>query len=644
METLDTHSQKRLEDIKDKHLYRRLRTIRSSSDATVKIEGKKVFLLCSNNYLGLSTDPYVTRITKKYLERYGTGTGASRLISGNLEILELLEEKLSRLKYKEKTLLYPSGYMANIGAITAIAGAGDVIFSDRLNHASIIDGCRLSRARTIIYEHSEMNDLERKIRDTANFKNRIIITDSIFSMDGDMAPLMELAKIKEKYGAWLVVDDAHGTGAMGRGGAGVPDLLGVGKIVDIIVGTLSKALASQGGFISASENFYELLINTSRPFIYSTGLSPVCAAAALAALQVIEKNPRILKNLKKNTELLHKGLIDTGFHLTSRETHITSVIIGDSKTAVEFSDELFKGGVYAPAIRPPTVEEGRSRIRITAMATHNEEDIEFALKVFHKVGTKFGLIPKKYSGISASEITRTAKRREPRGIFITATDTGVGKTIITASLARCLTEQGLNVGVMKPVMTGASPDDPQSDTSILLRLSGVSTPIELATPLWFEEPLSPYAASINSTKKFSIDEILSAYRELQKMHDFVVVEGIGGVLVPLTEGFTVRELIRAMDLPALVVARAGLGTLNHTLLTLESLRNGNIAVRGVVLNTVSSEPDASFATNAKVLSSFLNGVPVYGIIQYIDKPQGHFEEVYETILPIISEIGRRLTD
>ncbi|MEW5947169.1 MAG: 8-amino-7-oxononanoate synthase [bacterium] len=382
-----------LSSIREKALYRSMRNVETGAGPWICIEGRRVLHLCSNNYLGLSVHPRVAGLAERYIENFGVGTGASRLISGNFTVHGLLEERLAAWKGKSKALLFPSGYMANVGVISALAGEGDAIFSDRLNHASIVDGCRLSRAKVFVYPHADTECLDEMLSRASGFRRRLIVTDGVFSMDGEIAPLGRLVELKGKHSARLIVDDAHGTGVVGERGAGSPSVFGVEDEVDVVVGTLSKALGSQGGFAAADGETVELLVNTSRPFIYSTGLAVPCAAAALAAVEIIREEFGTLERAwRRSASRLRLGLRAMGFNAGGAETPIVPVIVGDSRAALTFSAELFRRGVYAPAIRPPSVPDGTARIRVTVMASHTGDDVGFALDVFGEAGKAAGVI------------------------------------------------------------------------------------------------------------------------------------------------------------------------------------------------------------------------------------------------------------
>lgn len=373
-------------DIKNKGLYRRLSTIESAQMPRIIKNGRELVLLCSNNYLGLSTHPEVKKAAIEAVESYGTGAGGARLASGNTELYERLEEKIAQFKGTESAVVFSTGYMANIGTIASIMQKGDLILSDELNHASIIDGCRLSKAEVKIYPHRDIPNLEKALKESRH-ERKLIVTDGIFSMDGDIAPLPEIVELAEKYDAMVMVDDAHATGVLGKHCRGTCELFNVE--VDINMGTLSKALASAGGYIAGDYELIDYLRNRARAFIYSTALPPPAVAAAKAAIEVVEKEAPA-KKLWQNVALYKKGLKDMGFAIKS-ETQIVPLLTGETEKTVQVSEELEKLGVFALGIRPPTVPEGKARIRTSLMATHSEQDIKAALDAIRMVKEKFSL-------------------------------------------------------------------------------------------------------------------------------------------------------------------------------------------------------------------------------------------------------------
>jgi 8-amino-7-oxononanoate synthase len=332
--------------------------------------------MCSNDYLGLAGHPSVMKAASAAMGRYGFGAGASRLVSGTSALHRELEDRIAQFKGTESAILFNSGYAANTGIIPALAGEGDVILSDSLNHASIIDGCRLSRARVSVYRHKDMVHLEDLLRKSRAAARRLIITDGVFSMDGDVAPLPDLVLLSGEYDAMLMVDDAHATGVLGRKGRGTAEHFGLEGRVHIQMGTLGKALGSFGAFAAGNGDIIDMLMNRARSLIYSTALPPAVCAASIAALGIVEQEPQRRDALWKNRERLSAGLRSIGISIGGSETPIIPLVTGDSDKALRAGTRLFTDGIYAAAIRPPTVAENTSRIRMTLMATHSGEDID----------------------------------------------------------------------------------------------------------------------------------------------------------------------------------------------------------------------------------------------------------------------------
>ena len=384
-----------LETLKEKNLYRHLRTAESCQDSWVMLEGRKVLNLCSNNYLGMASHPVVKEAAVEGTREWGCGSGASRLICGDFSFHRILEHRLAAFKGAEAALLYSSGYSANLGIISALVGREDFVFSDELNHASIIDGCRLSRAKVIVFPHNDLEALEDRLRQVCSSSQsgrKLIVVDAVFSMDGDLAPLPELMNLAAKYGCLLMVDEAHATGVLGPGGRGAIALFRLEKAIPIAMSTLSKALGSLGGFVSGSRELVEFLINTSRSFIFTTALPAGVVMSALAALDLLERNPSLPLRVQENARYLRDGLNKLGYNTLNSQTQIIPVVIGEASRTLKVSRFLLDERVLATAIRPPTVPEGTCRIRITVMATHTREDLDFALGVFKKVGRRLGII------------------------------------------------------------------------------------------------------------------------------------------------------------------------------------------------------------------------------------------------------------
>jgi 8-amino-7-oxononanoate synthase len=373
----------RLAELRRSGLHRRLRLIEGPQGPRVLLDGADVLLLCSNNYLGLADHPKVRAAAAEAAERYGAGAGASRLISGTMSLHRKLEERLAEFERAESALLFGSGYLANTGVVAALAGPGDVVFSDELNHASIIDGCRLSRAETFVYRHRDVEHLEWGIR-TAAGRPRLIVTDGVFSMDGDVAPLVEIVELAQRYDARVMVDDAHGIGALGPEGRGAVADAGVEDEVDVVIGTLGKALGSYGAYACCDRTMAKYLVNTARSLIFSTALPPPAVAGAMAALELLVEQPERVFKLQRNARLLKDALADEGIR-TESETQILPIVVGSAQAAVAASERLLERGIFAQAIRPPTVPDGTSRLRLAVMASHSASELKPAAHEIAKI-------------------------------------------------------------------------------------------------------------------------------------------------------------------------------------------------------------------------------------------------------------------
>ena len=370
-------------------LRRHLRTLMSAPTGTIKLDGRDVVLLGSNNYLGLSTHPKVIAAAVEATQAFGTGASGSRLISGNSELYTTLEANLAKAKGTEVALVFSSGYAANTSVIPMLAGEGDLILSDAFNHASIIDGCRLSRATRQVYRHCDVEHLRALLSESTGFRRRLIVTDGVFSMDGDIAPLPDICDLAAKHDAMMLVDDAHGFGVLGEDGSGSVVHFGLEGKGIVQMGTLSKSVGALGGYIAGTRPLIELLINRARGFIFTTGLPPPTLAAANAALDIIRSTPELRQCLFSHAKYLKTALIDLGYTLLQSETQILPVILGNPQRATRIAEALFTEGVFAPAIRPPAVPPGTSRLRLTAMATHTEAEIQKAIDAFAKITNKF---------------------------------------------------------------------------------------------------------------------------------------------------------------------------------------------------------------------------------------------------------------
>jgi glycine C-acetyltransferase/8-amino-7-oxononanoate synthase len=385
-----TEIAERLEELRDRGLHRRLRLVSGPQGARVTLDGRPVLLLCSNNYLGLADHPQVRSAAAEAAMRWGAGAGASRLISGNMQPHRRLEERLAEFKGYEAALLFGSGYLANTGTIAALAGRGEVVFSDELNHASIIDGCRLSRAETFVYRHGDVEHLAWGLRE-AGERASLIVTDGVFSMDGDIAPLEDLARLARHHRCRLMVDEAHATGALGPGGRGSVAAAGLAGAVDVVLGTLGKALGSYGAYVCASRELTDYLVNTARPFVFSTAPPPSVVAASLAALDLLESHPHLVEQLAANAATLRAALAAEGLAVGGSATQIVPVAVGDASQTMELCERVLERGVFAQGIRPPTVPEGSSRLRFTVMATHRAGELEQAAKLVGAAAREMGI-------------------------------------------------------------------------------------------------------------------------------------------------------------------------------------------------------------------------------------------------------------
>jgi glycine C-acetyltransferase/8-amino-7-oxononanoate synthase len=372
--------QRRLDELRALGLHRRLRLVETPQGARVTLDGRSVLLLCSNDYLGLAGHPDVRHAAADAALAWGAGAGASRLVSGNMRVHAELESRLATFKGTEAALLVGSGYLANLGVVSALAREGEVVFSDALNHASIVDGCRLSRAETFVYRHRDTEHLEWGLR-RAGSRAALVVTDGVFSMDGDVAPLREIHALARRHKARLAVDEAHGTGAIGPGGRGAVAAAGLEGEVDVIVGTLGKALGSYGAFVCCDAGTADYLVNTMRPLIFSTALPPSVPAAASAALDLLQADPDRPRRLQSNAAVLRSALAERGLAAGASETQIVPLVLGDAASTMRVCERALEGGVFAQGIRPPTVAEGTSRLRLTVMATHSADELRVAAGV-----------------------------------------------------------------------------------------------------------------------------------------------------------------------------------------------------------------------------------------------------------------------
>jgi glycine C-acetyltransferase len=379
-------------DLKEAGLFNVIRTIESPMDAWVTIDGRRLLNFCANNYLGLANHPRLRAAAQAAIDSHGVGPGAVRSIAGTINLHVQLEERLAQFKKAEACISFQSGFGANLATIPALVGRDDVIFSDELNHASIIDGCRLSRAKVVRYSHNDVADLRRKIEGTTEYGRRLIITDGVFSMDGDIAPLDQICELSEAFDIMLMVDDAHGEGVLGEGGRGIVDHFGLHGRVDVEVGTLSKAFGVVGGLVAGKKVIVDWLRQRGRPFLFSSAMTAPDTAACLEAVNVLEESTELVERLWANAAVFQEGMKEMGFDTGHSQTPIVPVMLGEAPLAQEFSRRLFAAGVFAMAIGFPTVPRGKARIRVMNSAAHSGQDLEMALDTFASVGRELGVI------------------------------------------------------------------------------------------------------------------------------------------------------------------------------------------------------------------------------------------------------------
>ncbi|MGP4067969.1 glycine C-acetyltransferase [Halobacillus sp. B29] len=384
--------QEQLDEMKDEGTFRSLIPLESAQGSRVTIKGKEVIQLSSNNYLGLTSHPKMKKAAEKANEEFGVGTGSVRTIAGTLQMHEDFEKKLAKFKHTEAALVFQSGFTTNQGVLSSILGKEDVVISDELNHASIIDGIRLTKADRKIYKHVDMKSLEKALQASSEYRTRLVVTDGVFSMDGNIAPLPEIVELAEKHNALIMVDDAHASGVLGDNGRGTVNHFNLDGRVHIQVGTLSKAIGVLGGYVASTQTLREYLIHKGRPFLFSTSHPPAVTAANDAAIDVLLDEPELIEKLWDNTKYFKDGLSSLGFDTGISETPVTPVMIGDDALTHKFSDELFEHGVFAQGIVFPTVQRGKGRVRTIVTAEHSKEELKEALDAFEAVGKKLGII------------------------------------------------------------------------------------------------------------------------------------------------------------------------------------------------------------------------------------------------------------
>ena len=379
--------------LEKKSLYRTLKTCSQFKSSKLVIDGKELINFSSNNYLGLAGDPVLKNAACDAIKKYGCSSTASRLMCGNLALSEELEKRIARFKRTEAALTFSSGYMANIGVISTLMGRKDVIFADKYNHASLVDGCILSRAKLIRYPHKDIKRLKQVLNNTDKYDRRLIVTDSLFSMDGDIAPLPEIVKLAKQYNCIVMIDDAHATGVLGKTGRGSVEYFGIPEeAVDIHMGTFGKALGSFGAYVAGSKKFIDFLINKARSFIFTTALPPSVIGSVIAAISILETDNTRIKALNKNVDYFRNHLQKVGFNILDTATQIIPLMVGKNEKAIQFSKLLMQNGIFAVPIRPPTVPSNTARIRFSITSAHSKEELSYTIKTIKKVGKKLNII------------------------------------------------------------------------------------------------------------------------------------------------------------------------------------------------------------------------------------------------------------
>jgi 8-amino-7-oxononanoate synthase len=586
---------------------------------------------CSNDYLGLASHPDLADAAAQAARRSGFGAAASRLVSGNLPEHTALELNLASFVGLPAALLFPSGYQANTGVLSALASPSDLIVADRDVHASLIDGCRLSGAKLAFYPHLRADQAERHLRHFgAAPRRRFIVTESVFSMDGEVAPLEELSRLARAHGAALLVDEAHALGALGPGGSGLCAQLSLAP--DILVGTLGKAFGCSGAFVAGSTVLRHYLLNRARTFVFTTAMPPPVAAAALRSLAIIAspEGDGLRARLASNVSQL-RSLLD--LHLPARPvaSPILPIILGTDRTTVRASAYLREHGFFVQAIRPPSVREGTARLRLTVSAAHTPDHLSrlaFVLRPVLPESLPLACPPTARTppAQQVKQVTQPALRR---GIFIVGTDTGVGKTAVATALSAALADRGLAPVPFKPVETGA---DPYPADAARLRDAArrAEIPLSIICPIPLRQPIAPAAAARLEQAQISLPILQQHLTVASTQGDFLVVEAAGGLLTPYAPGLTGADLAQAFGLPLLLVARNSLGTVNHTALAVTEIRRRALPLLGVILVNTSRTTTPDQPHNSELIADIAGLAPL-GTLAFLSHP---------TPASLAAELGR----
>ena len=593
-------------------------TLAGTSRVNVILEDRELVSFSSNDYLGLACDPRLQAAASQAASTSGFGASASRLVSGTLPEHAALEKALASFLCLPSVLLFPTGYQANLGVLGALAAPSDLLVVDRAAHASLLDGCRLSGAKLAIYPHLDADRAERHLsRLGPSARRRFLITESLFSMDGDVAPLPQLASIAAAHDAALIVDEAHAIGCLGPSGRGLCAQFAVQP--DVLIGTLGKSIGASGAFVAGTRDLCDYLLNRARTFIFTTGLPTPVAAAAQAALQILSstEGDRLRHRLTLLANQLRAAL---RFPPLSVPSPILPFTIGPNQATLDASLHLRSKGFFVQAIRPPAVREGTSRLRITLSSSHTEQQVSNLADAMasiprSNVPSQLHASPNRTTTqASPNPLTPALSSFQPTlGIFLLGTDTGVGKTSVAVALLHILTSRGARPVPFKPVETGARPI-PTDAARLLSASRRTDIPLQIVCPITFQEAVAPAAAS--AAFPISLSTLISHARHAATYGSPLVVESAGGVLSPYAPTLTSLDLATALGFPVLLVARNGLGTINHTALAVAEIRRRPVTFLGTVLVTTAPEPSPDQSSNLSLIAASTGHVPL-GILPYV---------------------------
>lgn len=601
---------------------RTLPGISGSSRVEVRLRGCPLISFCSNDYLGLASHPALAQAAATAAHTSGFGSGASRLVSGDLLEHVALESALASLVGLPSALLFPTGYQANLAAITALAGPSDLIVADRAIHASLIDACRLSRAKLAFYPHLQLQKAEHHlVRIGAKARRRFLVTESLFSMDGDVPQLAEFSALAKAHDAVFVVDEAHAIGVLGPRGSGLCAAKGV--VPDVLVGTLGKALGSSGAFIAGTALLREYLLNRARSFVFTTALPPPVAAAALAAVHLVRsaEGESLRSKLADNLANFRSQL---RLPADSCRSPIVPLMLGSDDAAATASSRLRALGLFVQPIRPPTVREGTSRLRLTFSANHSPAHIAKLAQALDSLSlptptTDHHLSPAICSPPHPHHSSASSPRTSPvRGLFLAGTDTGVGKTSVGIGLLRLMAERGLRPVPFKPVETGAA-SGPQDATALRSAAQRDDLPIGIVCPIALQQPIAPAAAAATEGVDTSLQVLSDHFTAAASQGSVVLVESAGGLLAPYAPCLTGADLAAAFGLPVLLVARNALGTVNHTALAVAEIRRRGLPLVGIILVNVSNISSQDQPSNCFLIESS-TGMRPLGVLPHVPTP------------------------